>query len=76
MENNTKGWHWNKDVCYAAVKYDNDGKIVAEQRREYVEQALNIFDGISLGTNEKKALLEVSKDGTIITIRESKRWVN
>lgn len=72
MENSTQGWHWNKNSCYAAVKYNKDGNIVSEDRREYVVQAHSLFNGIRIGDGEKKALLEVNKDGTTITIRESK----
>lgn len=73
MENSVKGWHWNKDSCYAAVKYNNDGNIVSEDRREYVVQAHLLFDNIRLGCGEKKVLAEVHKDGTMTELRKFER---
>ena len=73
MENNVQGWHWNKDSCYAAVKYNKDGNIVSEDRREYVTQAHVLFDGILLGCGEKKALVEVHKDGTRTELKKFER---
>lgn len=70
MENNVQGWHWNKDVCYAAVKYNKDGNIVSEDRREYVVQAHVLFNGILLGDGEKKSLVEIHNDGTITELKK------